>query len=41
MSRRDERGISTRIVLANDLQSMNIDDDWFIMEYTSHASYFM
>ena len=33
MSRRDEPGISTRIVLAYPLQSMNLDDDWFILEY--------
>ena len=28
---------STRIVFAYPLQSMNIEDDWFISEYTSHS----
>ena len=40
-SRRDESGISTRIVLAHTLQSMNLDDDWFILEYTSSLSPFL
>ena len=29
----DESGIRTRIVSAYALQSMNLDDDWFILEY--------
>ena len=29
-SRRDEPGITTRIVSAFTLQSINLDDDWFI-----------
>ena len=35
--RRDESGISTRIVFTYPLQSMNREDDWFILEYTSHS----
>ena len=40
-SRRDESGISTRIGLAYPLQSMKLEDDWFILEYTSHSSPFL
>ena len=44
-SRRDESGISTRIVeyivSAYPLQSMNLEDDWFILEYTSHSLPFL
>ena len=39
--RRDESRISTRIVLAYTLQPMNLEDDWFIFEYTSHSSPFL
>ena len=40
-SRRDESGISTRIVFAYTLQSMNLEDGWFILEYTSHSLPFL
>ena len=40
-SRSDESGISTRIVLAYHIQSMNLEEDWFILEYTSHSPPFL
>ena len=40
-SRRDESGISTQIVFEYPLQSMNLEDDWFILEYTSHSLPFL